>query len=171
MKLAIDHLVGLGHRHIVYVPSIQTGDERLGRHVRSETAYRTLAEKAGFPPVVIPCQPAVAGGRAAAAQLADVPEATAVVIGGEASAAGLVAELHRRGTRIPQDLSVLGLLVSEELVSGCDPPLTCVGTPAGELGRLGVQALLRGLAGEQPIEPILRSGPLVLGESTGPPRS
>ena len=169
MEIAIEHLVGLGHRRIVFMPSIEAGAERLGRHVRTEAAYRRLAERHEIPAVVLPCPSSVLDGRAAAARLAEVaPDATAVVVGDEAVAAGLVAGLQRRGVTIPEEISVLGLLTSLESMFACNPPLTVVSTPASELGRLGVQALLRQLEGEPPTEPVLRAGVLVEGESTGP---
>jgi DNA-binding LacI/PurR family transcriptional regulator len=151
------------------MPSIDAGAERLGRHVRTEAAYRRLVERNDIPAVVLPCRSSVLDGRAAAARLVEVAaEATAVVVGDEAVAAGLVAGLQRRGVRVPDDISVLGLLTSLESMFACNPPLTVVSTPASELGRLGVQALLRQLAGEAPTEPLLRAGVLVEGESTGP---
>ena len=79
----------------------------------------------------------------------------------------MVAGLQVRGITIPDDMSVMGLLTSLEYRSACNPPLTVVSTPASELGRLGVQALLRRLEGNPPTEPVLRAGVLVRGESTG----
>jgi DNA-binding LacI/PurR family transcriptional regulator len=61
----------------------------------------------------------------------------------------------------------MGLLTSLEYRAACNPPLTVVSTPASELGRLGVQALLRRLEGDPPTEPVLRAGVLIAGESTG----
>jgi len=167
MQLAIEHLVDLGHHRIVYMPSIEGGAERLGRHIRAEAAYRRMAKQHRIPPVVMPCPSSVPDGRAAAVRLASVsPEATAVVVGDEAVAAGLVAGLQSRGITIPDDISVVSFLTSLEYRSACNPPLTVVSTPASELGRLGVQALLRQLEGAPPTEPVLRVGVLVPGEST-----
>jgi DNA-binding LacI/PurR family transcriptional regulator len=169
MQVAIEHLVELGHRQIVFMPSIEDGADQLGRHVRTEAAYRRLAKRHRIPPVVIPCPSSVPDGRTAAVRLASIaPEATAVVVGDEAVSAGLVAGLQLRGITIPEDMSVMGLLASLEYRSACNPPLTVVSTPASELGRLGVQALLRRLGDEPPGEPVLRVGTLVQGESTGP---
>lgn len=171
MELAIDHLVSLGHRRIVYVPSVDPGEEQLGRHIRTEAAYRRLAERHRIPPVVMPSLSSVPDGRDAAGRLAHVaPDATAVVVGNEAVSSGLVAGLQVRGIRIPDDISVVSLLTALEYKAACNPPLTVVSTPASELGRLGVRTLLRRLEGEPPAEPVLRAGVLVPGESTGPAR-
>jgi hypothetical protein len=48
--------------------------------------------------------------------------------------------------------------------------LTTVTAPGTELGRLGVEALLRQLDGGPPMTPVLRAGVLAIGESTGPIR-
>ncbi len=169
MQVAIEHLVALGHRRIVFIASDEGGVDRIGRHVRTDAAYRRLAKRHRIPSVVIRCAPSVRDGREAAVRLADeAPNATAVVVGNEAVAAGLVAGLQKRGITIPDDMSVVALLTSLEYMSACNPPLTVVSTPASELGRLGVEALLRRLHGEPPMEPVLRAGVLVPGESTGP---
>ena len=168
MKLAVDHLIALNHRRIVYMPSTETGAELLGRRVRTEAAYRRIAKQHRIPPVVMPCPSSVPDGRAAAIRLLrDVPATTAVVVADEAVAAGLVAGLQLGRTTIPDEMSVLSLLTSLDYRSACNPPLTVVSTPANELGQLGVQALLRQLEGDPPSEPVLRVGALVLGESTG----
>ena len=53
-------------------------------------------------------------------------------------------------------------------VVGASPPITTVTAPGTELGRLGVETLLRQLDGGTPLTPVLRAGVLALGESTGP---
>jgi DNA-binding LacI/PurR family transcriptional regulator len=174
MELAVEHLVGLGHRRIVYMPTGDPGDEMLGRYVRTEAAYRRLAKRHRIPPVVMPCRSSVPDGRDAAARLAlEAPESTAVVAGNEAVAAGLVAGLQVRGVTIPAEVSVLSLLTSLEYRSASNPPLTVVSPPSADLGELGVRALLRRLEGDPPTDPELRAGVLVPGESTGqaPPRT
>ena len=50
----------------------------------------------------------------------------------------------------------------------CNPPLTTVTARGTELGSLGVEALLRQLNGGPPMPPVLRTGVLAIGESTGP---
>jgi DNA-binding LacI/PurR family transcriptional regulator len=169
MELAIEHLVALGHRRIAYIPSVDPGDEQLGRHVRTQAAFLRLAERHRITPVVIPCRSSVPDGRGVAARLAlEAPDVTAVVVGNEAVSAGLVAGLQARGITIPDDMSVVSLLTALEYKAACNPPLTVVSTPANELGGLGVRTLLGRLDGEPPAEPVLRTGVLVPGESTGP---
>ena len=117
--------------------------------------------------MVLRCGQSVHAGRKAAMELvATAPETTAVIIVDEAAPPGLVAELSRVGWAVPGHISVMSILSSVEMAAMCNPPLTTVTTPGTQLGRLGVQALLRQLDGGTPMTPVLRAGALVLGEST-----
>jgi DNA-binding LacI/PurR family transcriptional regulator len=171
MRMAMDHLAALGHRQIAFVNGSQdhNGIPGFGPYVRSEEAYRELAEERAIRPVVLYCQPTVRSGRDAARELlAIAPDITAVIIEDEAGAAGLVAELKAQGRSVPGCISVVSLLSSGEVGEMCDPPLTTVTAPGTELGRLAVESLLRQLDGRPPLGPALRTGVLALGGSTAP---
>jgi DNA-binding LacI/PurR family transcriptional regulator len=173
MRMAMDHLNGLGHRQITFVNGWQeqAGFAGFGPYVRSEPAYRKLAEEREIKPVVLHCRPNVRSGRDVAGELlVAAPETTAVIIGDEAAAPGLIAELVRRGRSVPGDISVMSLLSSVDVAAMCNPPLTTVTAPGTELGRLGVEALICLLNGSRPATPMLRTGVLALGETTGPAR-
>jgi DNA-binding LacI/PurR family transcriptional regulator len=173
MRMAMDHLAELGHRHIAFVNGDRDEDgvAGFGPYVRSEQAYRELAGDRGIKPVVLYCRSDVASGREAARTLLrSAPRTTAVIIQDEAGAAGLVAELKRRDRPVPDHISVLSLLSSADFAEMLDPPLTTVTTPGMELGRLGVEALLRQLDGRPPLPAVLRTGVLVRGGSTGAAR-
>jgi DNA-binding LacI/PurR family transcriptional regulator len=174
MRMAMDHLAELGHRHIAFVNGTRDaeGVAGFGAYVRSEETYRKLAGERGITPVVLYCRSDVASGREAARKLLTVAaDTTAVIIQDEAGAAGLTAELKRLGRSVPDDVSVLSLLSSAESAEMCDPPLTTVTNPGMELGRLGVDALLRQLASRPPLTAVLRTGVLAIGGSTGPVRT
>jgi len=81
-----------------------------------------------------------------------------------------MAELKRLDRPVPDHISVLSLLSSAAFAEMCDPPLTTVTTPGMELGRLGVEALLRQLDGRPPLTAVLLTGVLAPGGSTGPVR-
>ena len=169
VRMAMDHLAELGHHRIVLVNGSQE-DESLagyGPYVRSEIAYRKLCSQRGIEPMVLHCGQTVHSGREVAMELvATAPETTAVIIVDEAAPPGLVAELSRMGWAVPGHISVMSILSSVDMAAMCNPSLTTVTTPGIELGRLGVQALLRQLDGGMPMTPVLRAGVLVLGEST-----
>jgi DNA-binding LacI/PurR family transcriptional regulator len=174
VRMAMDHLGGLGHRRIALVNGSQDEPSfaSYGPYVRTESAYRELAAERRMEPVVLPCRQTVRFGRDAAVALLEAAEdVTAVIILGEAAAAGLVAELTRLGRAVPGDISVISILSSVDMAAICNPPLTTVTAPGNDLGRLGVDALLRQLDGAPPMPPELRTGVLVLAESTGPVRA
>jgi DNA-binding LacI/PurR family transcriptional regulator len=173
MRVAMDHLVELGHRNIAFVNGDRDEDgvDGFGPYVRAEQAYRELAADRGVNPVVLYCRSNVASGREAARTLLrKAPSTTAVIIQDEAGAAGLVAELKRRDRPVPDHISVLSMLSSADFAETVDPSLTTVTTPGMELGRLAVEALLRQLDGRPPLTAVLRTGVLVPGGSTGPVR-
>ena len=173
VQMAMDHLATLGHHQIVLVNGSQEGESfaSYGPYVRSEIAYRELCAQREIEPVVLVCRQTVRSGREAAMELvATAPVTTAVIIADEVAAAGLVAELARTGREVPRDISVMSILSSLDMAAICNPPLTTVTAPGTELGRLGVEALLRQLDGGPPMTPVLRAGVLAIGESTGPIR-
>jgi len=173
VQMAMDHLATLGHHQIVLVNGSQEGESfaSYGPYVRSEIAYRELCAQREIEPVVLVCRQTVRSGREAAMELvATAPDTTAVIIADEVAAAGLVAELTRAGREVPSDISVMSILSSLDMAAICNPPLTTVTAPGTELGRLGVEALLRQLDGGPPMTPVLRAGVLAIGESTGPIR-
>jgi DNA-binding LacI/PurR family transcriptional regulator len=170
VRMAMDHLAELGHHRIVLVSGSQEDESyaSYGPYVRSENAYRELCSQRGIEPVVLNCGQSVRSAREAATELVTTaPETTAVIVVHEATPPGLVAGLSRIGWAVPADISVISILSSLDMAAMCNPPLTTVTTPGTELGRLGVQALLRQLDGALPLTPVLRSGVLVPGESTG----
>ena len=71
MRMAMDHLAELGHRHIAFINGSreEEGVIGFGPYVRSEAAYRELAGERGINPVVLYCRSDVASGREAAREL------------------------------------------------------------------------------------------------------
>lgn len=171
MEQAVDHLLGLGHRHLVLASGSQADASfrSYGPYVRAAGAYRRIAADRGFEAVILECDQETDAGRALADQILSTrPETTAILVLNEFAAPGVVSGLLRHGLRIPADLSVLSILTSTEMSRLVDPFLTVMSSPGVELGRLGVQALLRILEGEAALPPSLLPGTLVHGESTGP---
>jgi DNA-binding LacI/PurR family transcriptional regulator len=171
MRVAMDHLAELGHRHIAFVNGTrdEEGVAGFGPYVRAEHAYRQLAGERGIDPVVLYCRSNVASGREAARDLlARAPRTTAVIIQDEAGATGLVAELKRLDRAVPDHISILSMLSSADFGEMWDPPLTTISTPGMELGRLAVEALLQQLDGKTSVTAVLRTGVLVPGGTTGP---
>jgi DNA-binding LacI/PurR family transcriptional regulator len=171
MQVAMDHLAELGHTRIAFINGSQDdpGFASYGPWVRSEIAYRDLTAARGIDPVVLQSRQGVRAGRAAAAELiGTAPDTTAVIMAVETAAAGLVVELGRLGRPVPHNISVVTINGMPDIAASCNPPLTVVTAPGTELGRLGVEALLSQFDPNAPLRRELRTGELILGESTGP---
>lgn len=168
---ALDHLTGLGHRRIVLASGSQeqASFRSYGPYVRSESAFARLGAEQGLETTVLVCQPDAEAGRLLADQLVvEVPDATAVIVMNEFAALGLLAGLRAHGIAVPADLSVISVIGSLELASIADPPLTIMRAPGRDLGRLGLEALVRQLEASEALPPQLVPCVLVPGSSTAP---
>jgi DNA-binding LacI/PurR family transcriptional regulator len=149
VRAAVDHLVELGHRRIVYVnhsaAAIAAG---YGPAVRTRDAFVAAMAGHGLEPVMIPAEDSAAGGRAAlGAALAQAPDLTAVLAMNETAIFGILGELAIRGRTVPADVSVVSMVTSPQVAELAHPPLTAMTSPGSALGRIAVEALLRRLDG------------------------
>ena len=172
IDVAVDHLWELGHRRLALVSGRQDTPSFLGYgpYVRLEQSFRRAAAERGFEPILLSASRSAASGRQAAVELTETaPEVTGVLVVTETAAMGLLTGLHRLGRNVPREVSVISVTSSLEMAQISDPPLAVVTAAGIELGRLGVQALIRRLEGRDPLAPQLRVGLFDRGESTGPP--
>jgi DNA-binding LacI/PurR family transcriptional regulator len=171
---AIGYLHGLGHRQLALIsgnlkdPLFST----YGPYVRSEAAYRRVAAEYGLETVVLESSGSTQAGQESMARLVrEHPDTTAVLIVNEFAALGAVAGLNRLGLRVPDDMSVLPLLMAPEMAALTNPELTIMRTPGPELGHLGTEALIRQLENADPLPPQLVPARLHKGATTAPPRT
>jgi LacI family transcriptional regulator len=148
---AVDHLVALGHRSIGFVggaPSSFTG-------ARRREAFRRSTARASVPVRPEWCTElgySGADGRAAAAALfAKGALPTALVVANLNAALGVLAEIHSRELRVPDDVSIVALH-DVWYADTTWPPITTVRMPLRELGRAAVSTL-HGLERDQPRTP------------------
>ncbi|GAA1929179.1 LacI family DNA-binding transcriptional regulator [Nocardioides marmoribigeumensis] len=107
-RLAVDHLVALGHRRIAHAD----GRDAPGAAERRR-GYQQAMEAAGLASAVhaLDGGPDETAGERSAEQLLRIPRRrrpTAVVAFNDHCAVGLLAALRGAGSRVPQDLSVVG---------------------------------------------------------------
>lgn len=147
MRLAVTHLVQLGHERIGlavgprrYVP-VQRKIEGFTRHLRS---LRGLTQEQAEE-FVQHSLFTVEGGQAAANALID-QGCTAVVCASDMMAFGAVRAARERGLTVPDDFSVVGFDDSP-LIVFADPPLTTVRQPVEAMGQAAVNALLEEING------------------------
>ncbi len=135
-----ERLIALGHRRIGFV----RGPADYAVSAERETGYRDALAAAGLAAdeaIIAPGDFGLDAGIAAAARL--IPAGvTAIFAASDAMAAGVLAEAHRRGLDLPQDLSVAGFDDSA-LASSVWPPLTTVRQPLRLLGWQAADLLLK----------------------------
>ncbi|MDN8617581.1 LacI family DNA-binding transcriptional regulator [Variovorax ginsengisoli] len=148
MKLAVDHLVSLGHRRIAHLAGPQNVPTGVGRRQGVEQALRdrglelaSVEECEGY---------SREAGRAAMQRLLDVYERPqAVVCCNDLVALGAYDVLRERGIRVPQDISITGHN-DMPLVDMVNPPLTTIRLPHRELGWRAAEMLFDGIEGRAP---------------------
>jgi DNA-binding LacI/PurR family transcriptional regulator len=161
----VAHLVGLGHVRIAFA-----GPQRLGDITEREEAYRAATHGHGLAMPDEYRQEAgndYAGGAQAFDRLMDLDEPpTAIVAPTDVIAMGMLHAAHRRGLRVPQDVSITGF---------DDIPVAAVSVPALTTVRMPTEAMVEAAVDLAigPAEEILDFHPilepeLVVRASTGP---
>jgi LacI family transcriptional regulator len=140
-RMATAHLIGLGHRRIAFIGGPRDHPDAVARL----SGYRQALEDAG----IVFAQRLTAagnfteqGGLDAGERLLSLGEHfTAVFCANDQTAFGLQLALHRRGLKVPEDVSVVGF---DDVAASAFfvPPLTTVRQPVDRMGELSAQALL-----------------------------
>lgn len=142
--LAGRHLAGWGHRRVAYMGG---GQALMSTRQRAEGLERGLRDGSGGETVavrVMSGQHDVASGRALATDLLDGRDnATAIFVGSDEIAIGVIETLRARNVRIPRDMSLVSFDGARALHL-YDPPITAVRQPAQRLGARAVELLLEG---------------------------
>lgn len=149
VRTAVDHLVAHGHTRIGFLGNVAQSDIR-ERH----EAYRAALAQHGLDATGLffgTKDHAASGGAGAVdSVLAAMPQCTALVAGTDRGALGLIAELTKRGIRVPEDLAVVGFDDAEEGWFA-QPQLATVRQSFDDIGALAATLLLAELRGE-PVE-------------------
>lgn len=162
-RLAVQHLIALGHRRIgVVLGALHFNDRQQARLA----GIRAAIEEAGLalPDWCISEQPlSLAGGRTGCAQMLALDEPPTAIIGGiDLLAIGCIEEAHARGLAVPKDLSIVGI-DNLEMSAHLFPALTTVHLPVGRIGELAAESLLAQLRDDRvrtrldlPVELVVR---------------
>lgn len=142
-RRAVDHLVGLGHRRVAMIAAHDPDQPGWpARSGRSEAYVDALAE------IGVPLRDELIrdvdwGGTNAAAAMDDIIDGTdpptAVYAHSDELALGVLRSLHRRGLRVPEDVSVIGI-DDHPLAELTD--LTTVRQPVREQGAIAARLVL-----------------------------
>ncbi|MBN9388203.1 MAG: LacI family DNA-binding transcriptional regulator [Chloroflexi bacterium] len=146
LYMCVEHLAGLGHTCIGFITEAQTLlDQEFGAALRSNTGFKRGLEQFGITGFSYPCQPEAAAGHALMDHmLAEHPGMSAIITINPWVIAGVNQAAAERGLHIPQDLSHISV-VSSQFAELLTPPLTTIDLPNSEMGRIGVEFLLRQL--------------------------
>jgi len=167
-RLAVEHLIALGHRSIAHLAGPETADTAR----RRRAGYASAMTSAGLPVdprLIVHADYTPAGGEAAMATLLNQPERpTAVLAANVASAVGALHAAHALGLSVPADVSVIAIHDSP-LASHLVPGLTTVRMPLSELGRRAIELLATREPGDDITETVTDPVEVIVRESTAPP--
>ena len=167
--LAMEHLLGRGHRRIAYVtgPADHSSDmDRIGGYRQALEAQRIPWE----PDLVVPGNGWPDGGRQALEKLMSLTQPpTAVFCYNDLTAVGLMHAAREKAIRVPAALAVVGF-DDIPLAAYVDPPLTTIAQPKLEMGQLAMGMLLTlmqtDVQASERLSDIVVQGRLVVREST-----
>ena len=171
MRAAVEHLLQLGHRDLLYVRNSQKTVERslLSHQLRDQgfsSAVRACRASGLHTMIVDIAGPGADAGEQAIRSIVDLKRFTAVIAVTDTVAMGVYRGLRARGMRIPQEVSVVGF-DNTYFARFLDPPLTTVNVSRSELSRLSIATLL----GPEANRLLHLPTSLVVRESTAAPKS
>lgn len=142
-RLAMSHLVEQGHRKIALINGPSSVSWCAERRAGAELALT----EAGLDPVevlvdVVVEDLTVEEGKAAVGPLLDDGRVTAVMCVNDMLALGALLEMQARGTRVPQDVALVGY-DDAVFAPALNPPLTTVHQPAFEMGAAAARLLVQ----------------------------
>jgi len=171
--LALDYLVGLGHRKIAFIEGGWIGATLQRRETFLEYMQQHSLE---IPQEYIAQVEAndASGGYRGMKSLLDIPDPpTAVLASDDAVAIGALKAAFDLGFQVPADVSVIGF-DDIEATSYTIPALTTIRQPVEEMAQKAVDVLFDMLDGKispDDVSPILTEPAIVIRDSCAPPRT
>jgi DNA-binding LacI/PurR family transcriptional regulator len=164
-RIAVGHLIELGHRRIGHVAGPA---DWIDGALRTE-GWRAALQEAGLDDdLLLEGDWSAESGYAIGRRLAAERTATALFVGNDQMALGVLRAFNEAGVRVPDDVSVVGF--DDQPESGYfTPPLTTVRQDFEELGRRCMDAMLKEIEAGAPVSSTVVIPELVRRESTAPP--
>jgi alanine racemase len=143
VRLAVAHLVSLGHRRLALV----TGPRRYVPVQRKTAAFEHAADRHGVShdAQVVETVFSVEGGHLAARKVIDAG-ATGIVAASDLMALGAIRAVRDDGCHVPEDVSVVGF-DDTPLMAFTDPPLTTVRQPVAAMADHAIRILMDLISG------------------------
>jgi DNA-binding LacI/PurR family transcriptional regulator len=164
-RLAVDHLVSLGHQRIAHINGSRGAGAR-----RRQAGYAATMKKHGLEPMIVNGSYTEEGGAEGVRQLLEAKQIpTAIFAANDLAALGALQALAESGRSVPDDVSLIGYdnawLAGLQHIS-----LTTIDQPRHQLGTTAVELLIERLD-EGRTEPrhLVLPPSLVVRSTTGPP--
>jgi LacI family transcriptional regulator/LacI family repressor for deo operon, udp, cdd, tsx, nupC, and nupG len=167
-RLAVEHLLALGHRRIGYVGI--TNRPKSNQHRLKGYEETLLAAGVAFDPALVFTSDSIQNHARRGEASVDVllaAGATAVFCYNDATAMGVLAACYQRGIAMPSQLSVIGF-DDIDMAAYTIPPLTTIRQPRFELGQQAMRIMFDLLDEHQAANEILPCE-LVVRQTTMPP--
>lgn len=164
-RMAVEHLIALGHRRIGYV-SVTNRPKSNQLRLKGYKAALEAADISQDSALVFDSTEIEDHARRGEASLEPLlaAGATAVFCYNDMTAIGLLAACHERGLAVPEDISVIGF-DDIDVATYTIPPLTTVRQPRFDLGQRAMRMMLDLLGGHEPANQLVPSE-LVVRETT-----
>jgi DNA-binding LacI/PurR family transcriptional regulator len=164
-RLAVGHLIEQGHQRIGHISGPQ---DWIDGAARAEGWRAALAEAGLADDLFVEGDWSAGSGYGIGQKLAVERAATAVFVGNDQMALGLLRAFGEAGVQVPQDVSVVGFDDQPEAAYFM-PPLTTVRQDFEELGRRCVDLMLRLLEDSSATGTTVVDPQMVVRKSTAPP--
>jgi len=168
-RTVVEHLVSLGHRSFGYVSGPAGNRNEMGRH----QGFLAGLAAAGFDPTEAFYWQGdfmIASGASAAHEFLACPKRpSAVYAVSDSMAISFMKTVMEAGVGVPDDLSVVGF-DGIEFAEFVTPTLTTIQQPRHEIGRSGARTLIEAISQGTRPKSIKLDAPLIVRDSTAPPR-
>jgi DNA-binding LacI/PurR family transcriptional regulator len=153
VKMAMEHLIGLGHRQIGFVsaePFAFTGVESesgYGHTHWSVKGYKDACKQYDLPVICERIQFAMESVEKGVLRLlAKNPHLTAILTSQDMAVTGIIKAVQNRGLRIPEDISIVASAI-EQMAELTTPPLTTINSQAEAASFQAAMLLIEQLEG------------------------
>jgi LacI family transcriptional regulator len=167
-RLAMDHLIALGHRRIGLICGRSDVNDRAKERRR---AFEDSLNEIGIAPdpelIFERDFEFIEGGTAMHRMLEASEPPTAVFAANDIQAIGAISQCRDAGLRVPEDISIIGF-DDLPIARFSAPKLTTVHVPASAMGRLAATRLLQLIEGETVTTPDVLPVELIVRQSTAP---
>ena len=162
-RMAVDHLVGMGHRRI---GCVQGNSDTVTSRVRAR-GYRDAMKSHGLEASIM-----LRGSEfsiessydSTRDMLSDSCPPTAILALSNKILLGAIRSIQEKGLRVPEDISILSF-DDNSLFNFLSPKITCIAQPVHEMGLKAVETLIAKIKGETETSRMFLSPSLVIRES------